>query len=118
MAINNLFSALQAAPVDPAQTQFYLESFDTSWQDQSGHIRRFPGRRGLSGLELGFMYWLFGLLLIISSLGYFVDALGTLLNPNYSLALSTYTFIGEVAFIFWLLIRGRKLPDTAVSNER
>jgi hypothetical protein len=29
-----------------------------------------------------------------------------------SLGLSTFTFVGEVVFIFWLLILGRKLPGT------
>lgn len=116
MAINNLFSALRAAPLDPAQSVFFLETFEYGWQ--AGLI--------LFGIHLGvigflvwrspYISWIFGLLLVVSGVGYAVDGFGTLLDPNYSLALSTFTFVGEVAFIFWLLVRGRRLPDGAVTN--
>jgi hypothetical protein len=44
--------------------------------------------------------------MVIAGAGYVVDALGTLLSSGYSLELSRFTFVGEVVFIFWLLIRG------------
>jgi hypothetical protein len=114
MAVNSLFDALRSAPMDPAQSEFFLESFDYGWQIGLLVFGVHLVVVGLLAWQSGFIHWLFGVLLIISGLGYLVDGLGTLLIPNYSLGLSTFTFIGEVAFIFWLLIRGRKLPDTAV----
>jgi hypothetical protein len=116
LAINNLFSALRAAPMDSAQTEFFLETFDYGWQIALFVFGLHLIIVGLLAWRSGFIYWLFGALLIISGLGYLVDALGKLLSPHYSLALSAFTFIGEVVFIFWLLIRGRKLPDTADSS--
>ena len=116
VAINDLINALRAAPIDPAQAEFFLESFDFGWQIGLVVFGVHLGVIGVLAWGSGFIYWPFGVLLIISGLGYLVDGFGTLLSPNYSLGLSTFTFIGEVAFIFWLLIRGRKLPDPAVSN--
>jgi hypothetical protein len=111
--IFSLFSALRAAPVDPTRTMFILESFDQGWQ--AGLII-FGFHLGVIGLLVwrpGFFSRLVGVLLVIAGAGYVVDGLGTLLSPSYALKLSTFTFLGEVVFIFWLIILGRKLPDTA-----
>jgi len=107
-AINSLFGALRAAPIEPSQTMFFLESFEYGWQ--AGLI--FFGLHLLvvGGLiwRYGSLSWIFAVLLLIAGAGYVVDGLGTLLAPGYSLALSRFTFVGEVVFIFWLLIRGGK----------
>lgn len=52
--------------------------------------------------------WLGGLL-IIAGLGYLLDSLGKFLIPNNTILISQFTFIGEVALIFWLLWKGVKL---------
>lgn len=49
-----------------------------------------------------------GALLVLSGLGYFIDAIGKLSVVNYSLNIAIFTFIGEVIFMFWLLFRGGK----------
>jgi Domain of unknown function (DUF4386) len=59
--------------------------------------------------------WL-GILVGIAGAGYFVDGVGTILQPDYVPSISTFTFIGEVALIGWLLwtaIRRPKLPLAA-----
>jgi hypothetical protein len=115
-AVTNLFSALRAAPVEPAETLFLLKTFDQGW-----HIGLivFGFHLGVVGVLVwrpGFFSRLVSVLLVVAAVGYIVDSLGTLLSPTYSLGLSTFTFVGEVIFIFWLLIQGRKLPDTANSS--
>jgi hypothetical protein len=47
-----------------------------------------------------------GILLIIAGIGYLVDSFGRFLFTNYDLTVSMYTFIGEVLFLLWLLIKG------------
>ena len=116
VAINSLFSALRTGPMDPALAVLFLESFDTLWQIGLIVFGVHLTAVGLLAWQSDFIHWLFGVLLIISGLGYIVDGFGTLLSPDYSLDLAMFTFIGEVALIFWLLIRGRKLPDMARSN--
>lgn len=118
MAINSLFSALRAAPVDPAQSAFFLETYQYAWQTGLILFGIHLGVVGFLAWRSPYISWIFGVLLVVSGVGYAVDGFGTLLDPTYSLALSTFTFIGEVAFIFWLLIRGSRLPDGAIVGTR
>jgi len=110
VVINNLFSALRAAPADPNQAFFLIQSFNQGWQ--IGLV--------FFGLHLGVvsaLLWgrpgvfsrVVAVLLIIAGAGYLVDGLGTAISPVYALELGRFTFVGEVVFIFWLLIRGGRV---------
>jgi len=116
VAINSLLSALRAGPMDPALAAFFLESFDSLWQIGLIIFGLHLCVVGYLAWQSDFIHWLLGVLLIIAGLGYIVDGFGTLLIPDYSLDIAVFTFIGEVALIFWLLIRGRKLPDVGGTN--
>ncbi len=115
-AIGSLFSALRAAPVDPAQTLFLLKTYDQGWHIGLIIFGLHLGVIGLLVWRPGFFSRLVSVLLVIAAVGYIVDSLGTLLSPTYSLGLSEFTFVGEVVFIFWLLILGGRLPATQVSE--
>lgn len=54
--------------------------------------------------------WL-GILLAIAGLGYLADGFGALLGLD--LAVSTYTFLGELLLAIWLLIRARRFEVTS-----
>lgn len=105
-AITSLFGALRAAPADPSQTMFLLETFDHGWQ---GALIFFGVHLGLVGAltwRTGSLGWIFGVLLIVAGAGYVVDGLATLLSVGFDPQVSRFTFVGELVFIFWLLIRG------------
>jgi len=53
-----------------------------------------------------FLPWLLGVLVIIGGCGYVVDCGAQLLFPGLDLGISQFTFVGEVLFPLWLLIRG------------
>jgi hypothetical protein len=115
MAINNLYSALRAAPLDPAEALFLVESFDHGWQLGMAFF-------GIHLCFVGALVWRPGIfsrivavLLIIAGAGYLVDSLGTALSPTYALELGRFTFVGEVVFIAWLLIRGGKAEDASIT---
>jgi hypothetical protein len=59
----------------------------------------------------GYMPKILGVLLIIASLGYLIDSFGKLLVPNYNANIAMFTFIGEVLLVFWLFIKGVRIPD-------
>ncbi len=59
----------------------------------------------------GFMPKFLGILLIVASFGYLIDSLGKILLPNYNLTIAIFTFVGELLLVFWLLIKGSKLPE-------
>ena len=54
----------------------------------------------------GFLPQVIGILLIVAGMGYLIDFTLFFLVPDVTLNVSNFTFIGEVALIFWLLIRG------------
>lgn len=115
VAINGLFNALRTAPQDPAQTLFLIESFNHGWQIGMAFF-------GIHLCLVGFLVWqpgvfsrIVAVLLVIAGVGYVVDGLGTALVPAYSLELSRFTFVGEIIFILWLLIRGGKLKNAPIT---
>ncbi len=54
-----------------------------------------------------------GILLIVAGFGYVIDAFGKFLFPNYNPTIAMFTFIGEVTFLSWLLIKGVNIQRTA-----
>jgi len=54
----------------------------------------------------GFLPKFMGVLLIIAGLGYLTDFTLFFLFPDIDVAVSDFTFVGEVVLIFWLLIKG------------
>jgi hypothetical protein len=47
-----------------------------------------------------------GILLMIACFGYVFDSFAHFLFPNFNFKIATFTFIGEISFILWLIIRG------------
>jgi hypothetical protein len=60
-----------------------------------------------------FIPQIIGVFLIIAGLGYMTDSLCKFLIPNYNITIGSYTFIGEVLLIFWLLFKGVKVQAAA-----
>ena len=54
----------------------------------------------------GFLPRILGILLIIAGSGYLIDSVTFFLFPNFDVTISLFTFIGEVVFMLWLLIKG------------
>ncbi|HEY5978592.1 MAG TPA: DUF4386 domain-containing protein [Microlunatus sp.] len=71
---------------------------------------------GLLAWRSGFMPKIFGVLLALSGLGYLVDGFGSVLQGDV-FGVGRFTFVGEVALIFWLLIRGRR-SDFRPNDDR
>jgi hypothetical protein len=55
-----------------------------------------------------FMPKIIGILLIIGCLGYVVDSFTLILLPQFRITFSEFTFLGEIIFPLWLLIKGIK----------
>ncbi|NOQ73120.1 MAG: DUF4386 family protein [Crocinitomix sp.] len=56
----------------------------------------------------GFIPKIIGVLLMIACFGYLIDSFMVFLNIDLGFVLSEFTFIGELAIILWLLIKGVK----------
>lgn len=73
---------------------------------------------GYLAYRSGFVPRVFGVLLAIAGVGYLADAVGVVLVPGFTARFAQFLFVGEVAIIFWLLIRGRRLPDASSADHR
>ncbi|HEY9246070.1 MAG TPA: DUF4386 domain-containing protein [Candidatus Methanoperedens sp.] len=65
----------------------------------------------------GFIPKTIGVFLIIAGFGYVIDSLLRFLMPGYNMNISSYTFIGELMIIFWLLFKGVNVQQRDVKNE-
>jgi hypothetical protein len=61
-----------------------------------------------------------GVLVSVAGAGYLIDAFGTILVPDYTLTIATFTFVGEVVLIIWLFLRAiRGFPsESAIPAQR
>lgn len=46
------------------------------------------------------------ILLVVAGLGYLADSFAVVLVPDYPVSIAQFTFVGEAALMFWLLIKG------------
>ncbi|MEC5199194.1 phosphoglycerol transferase MdoB-like AlkP superfamily enzyme [Arthrobacter sp. PL16] len=73
---------------------------------------------GYLAFRSGFMAKIFGILLGIAGLGYLADGFGAVLAPDLTIGVARFVFIGEVALIFWLLIKGRRTTVGPIMKEQ
>lgn len=87
-----------------------FEAFSTIWLTSLGLFGIHLLVIGYLAFRSGFVARIFGILLAIAGLGYIVDALGVVVDADFPVTFASFTFVGEVAIIFWMLIKGRRLP--------
>jgi hypothetical protein len=63
---------------------------------------------GYLAYRSGFMAKVFGILLVVAGLGYIADGFVAVLVPGPTISIGQFTFVGEAALIFWLLIKGTR----------
>ena len=106
VAISQLVIALGLLG-DPDQALRAVDAYDTIWHVGLNLFGVHLLLLGLLAYRSGYMHKIFGILLVIAGLGYLVDALGAVVIPGYALGIGRFTFVGEAALMFWLLIKGR-----------
>jgi len=100
-----------------AQVMLFLNAFSDGWA--FGYL--FFGLHlfflGYLVFKSGYIPRILGVLLIVASFGWVIDNFGVLLLPNYDAIISYVTFIGELLLMFWLLLKGGKIPEMSTSEE-
>jgi Domain of unknown function (DUF4386) len=107
VAITQLVTALQLL-ADPGQALRAVNAYTTIWQVGLILFGVHLLLIGFLAYRSGFMPKIFGILLVIAGLGYLADGFGTVMVQNYTIGIGQFTFVGEVALIFWLLISGSR----------
>ncbi|MFF1254783.1 DUF4386 domain-containing protein [Pseudarthrobacter sp. NPDC058329] len=95
---------------NPGQALHAIESFRAIWLISLGLFGLHLLLIGYLELRSTFVPKVFGVLLLISGAGYIVDALGVIFMAGFTPVYALFAIIGETSFIFWLLIKGRRLP--------
>ena len=73
---------------------------------------------GYLAYRSGFMAKVFGILLVVAGIGYLADGFVLVLAQGPSVSIGQFTFVGEVALIFWLLISGRRKDFSSIAADR
>ena len=107
VAISQLVLALGLLG-DPNQALRAVDAYDTIWHVGLNLFGVHLLLIGLLAYRSDFMPRIFGVLLVIAGLGYLVDGFGAVLVPGYALDVTRFTFVGEAALMFWLLIKGSR----------
>ena len=96
---------------DPGQASRAIDAFTTIWHASLILFAVHLLLEGYLAYRSGFMPKVFGILLVIAGLGYLADGFGAVLIPDYAISIGQFTFVGEVALILWLLIKGTRMTD-------
>ncbi len=107
VAISQLVLALGLLG-NPDQALRAVDAYDTIWHVGLNLFGVHLLLIGLLAYRSDFMPKIFGILLVIAGLGYLADGFGAVLIPGYALDISRFTFVGEAALMFWLLIKGSR----------
>jgi hypothetical protein len=111
VAAADLFGAAQLAATDPSAAYLLASSFRDTWTVGLIIFGCHLLVVGSVAIRATFVHWIFGVLLLVAGVGYIFDSVAVLLYPDFGFQLALYTFVGEVVFIFWLLIRGTRISE-------
>lgn len=103
----NVIGALKSS--NPNQVMFFLDGFSKGWNFALAIFGIHLALVGYLVFKSSYIPKWLGILLVIAGAGYFTDSLGKILIAGYNLKLAMFTFIGELLFAFWLLIKGVKV---------
>jgi hypothetical protein len=109
VAISELASIPSLLGKDDEAIPAHTEAFDTTWHVGLILFACHLLVIGYLAYRSGYIHKVFGVLLAIAGLGYAIDGFAAVLVPGYTFEVTIFTFVGEAVFIFWLLIRGRRL---------
>ncbi|MEA2077560.1 MAG: DUF4386 domain-containing protein [Candidatus Marinimicrobia bacterium] len=122
IALLNLFGVLQLlngsdylTVFEPsqlhAQAMLSLSAFNFAWTIGLVLFGIHLSILGYLIFKSGYISKILGILVIIAGLGYLIDSFVMFLLPNCPITIGMFTFIGELLFMFWLLIKGRKIQE-------
>jgi len=95
-----------------AQVMSSLNAFSYGWAIAGIFFGLHLFILGYLVFKSGYIPRILGALLIIAGSGYLIDDFGKILLPDFAVTIAMFTFIGELIFMFWLLWKGGKVPET------
>jgi hypothetical protein len=96
-----------------AQVELLIKSFRYEWSLSLVIFGIHVALLGYLVARSGYIPRVLGILLVIAGLGYMLHYLSPYLLPGRDMSILFVTFLGELVFGLWLLIRGWKIPEPA-----
>jgi hypothetical protein len=97
-----------------AQIKLSLNSFRSGWYFGILFFGIHLELLGYLVLRSTYIPKILGVLLIISGLGYLINALKPIVFPNIHLDFAKFTFFGELIFMLWLIIKGSRIQESNI----
>ncbi len=94
-----------------AQAMLFLNAFNHGWNIGLVFFGIHLSILGYLVFKSGYIPKILGILLIIAGSGYIIDSIVIILFPNLDVPIAMFTFFGELLLMFWLLIKGTKIPE-------
>jgi hypothetical protein len=88
---------------------FYLKSFRLEWSFALIIFAIYLVLLGYLVYKSSYIPNIFGILLVVAGFGYLTHTLGTFFFPEFNVDFLFFTFFGELVFMVWLLVKGRKV---------
>ena len=101
-------STEQLQPV-AENVMFYIRSFGTEWGIAFIFFGIYLVALGYLAYQASYVPRIMGILLIIAGSGYFINSLQPYFFPGLDTSFLMITFVGELIFMIWLLVKGRKV---------
>ena len=94
----------------PARVMMSLNAFNDGWEVGFIFFGLHLALLGYLAFRSGYVPRIIAILLLLAGLGYLYDYLGKFMVSDFSFSVGLVTGWGELIFMFWLLIRGGKVP--------
>jgi len=94
-----------------AQVMLFLNTFSYGWDIGIVFFGLHLFILGYLVFKSGYVPRILGVLLIVASLGYLIEGFAHFLLPNFDAPIGLFTFVGELIFALWLLVKGVKIPE-------
>jgi len=94
---------------EPERALGAINAFSAMWLSSLGLFGIHLLVIGYLAIRASFIASIFGILLAIAGVGYIADAIGVMFALDLPVTFGSIGFVGEVAIIVWLFVRGRTL---------
>ncbi|MEX2232117.1 MAG: DUF4386 domain-containing protein [Cyclobacteriaceae bacterium] len=91
---------------------FRIHSFNLQWRFMLVFFGIYMNLLGFLVLQAKYVPTIMGIFLILTGAGYIIDNLKYFFYPEIDTGFLWFTYFGELVFMFWLLIKGRKVRLT------
>lgn len=88
---------------------YRVQSFNLQWRFMLVFFGIYMNLLGILVLQAKYVPRIIGILLIITGTGYMIDNLKYFFYPDTDTGFLWFTYFGELIFMFWLLVKGRKV---------